>query len=70
MKRIEIETLEFNEKTGKFDHSFRYREFEDDQVRDNDLCTICGVPAYPECIKTCSNYSGDLLKNGKIESTK
>lgn len=28
-------------------------KYEDDQVRDNDFCTICGRSTYPDCTKGC-----------------
>lgn len=62
MKSIEIIRLEFNEKTKRFDKSKYVREFTDDQVREYDLCTICGFTAYPECTKTCPNYEGNKKK--------
>lgn len=32
------------------------REIPDDQVREEDICTICGFPDYPNCKKTCHNF--------------
>ena len=61
MKTIEIETCEFveDDNGGHFVHTKRYEDFTDDQVRHNDLCTLCGFPSYPECMKFCQNENGE-----------
>ncbi|MBQ3432087.1 MAG: hypothetical protein IJG23_04815 [Clostridia bacterium] len=37
-------------------HYIEEREVPDDQVREDEICTICGFPDYPQCKKTCHNF--------------
>lgn len=43
---------------GHYEERVEYKEFEDSQVRHNDLCTLCGWSTYPECMAWCPNEGG------------
>lgn len=40
-------------------HYIEVREVPDDQIREDEICTICGFPDYPQCKKTCHNFRED-----------
>ena len=43
-----------DEDGGHFTHYFREEDVTEHADRPNDLCKLCGFPAYPECIEGCS----------------
>lgn len=55
-KIIEFQVSEIIEdKNGvRFKHYTDKKEYPDDG-RHNDLCIVCGFPAYPECREWCQN---------------
>ncbi len=42
---------------GYFKEYTRTDIIPDEDVRDNIICTTCGFSTYPECKKTCHNFS-------------
>lgn len=59
--KMEIHGIEVVEdENGKhIVESTEFLDIPDDQVREEDICTICGFPDYPECKKTCHNFRDD-----------
>lgn len=57
--KIEVEVSEWvdSSKGGYFKHYTETKKIPDEQVRDNDYCTLCstfsGADTYPECKKGC-----------------
>lgn len=44
------------------------KEYPDEAVRHNELCTVCGFPGYPECRDWCQNEKWRIEKeNAKKE---
>lgn len=67
MKTIKIDSHEFvkDENGGHFKVTTRYETYTDEQVRDNDLCTVCGSSAYPKCTEVCQGYEFLLLQQAR-----
>ena len=65
--KMEIKGFEVVEdESGKhIEHSTEILEIPDDQVRDEDICTICGSPIYPECKKICHNFESEGKNENK-----
>ena len=70
MKTIEIESyMPIRDENGMhFEATKRYETYSDDQVREDDVCTMCGMPNYPECTKTCQGYQFELERRKEKES--
>ena len=58
---IHVKGIEFveTEDGGYFNEYTRIDKIPDEEVRDNIICTVCGVSAYPECKKTCHNFADE-----------
>ena len=66
MKTIEITSYEpiHDEKGSRRKITKRIETFNDNEVRDNDFCTLCRSPIFPECTKTCP-YREAAMKYGR-----
>lgn len=70
MKTIRLELSEFVDDAngGHFEERIEDLVFRDDQVRHEDLCTVCGWPDYPGCIAECPNMK--LLEKQRSKEAK
>ena len=57
---MDVKVTELRVENGRVIERKRIDHVPEDKVRDNLLCTRCGVPAYPECQKTCVHYKNHL----------
>lgn len=55
---LEIQVSDWveDENGGHMEHYIEKKEIPDDQVREDEICTICGFPDYPNCKETCHNF--------------
>lgn len=55
--KIKFDVMELPDKpTDKIVRRTEEREYQDEAIRDNELCTVCGFPDYPTCQKRCQSY--------------
>lgn len=54
MKEIKVTSYDLVDGKGFTYKGERAERFEDCQVRDSNLCTVCGKSAYPKCKEYCS----------------
>lgn len=61
MMKMEIPGFEVVEdRNGKHIKEYtEIRDIPDDKVWEEDICTICGWPTYPECKKSCHNFRNE-----------
>ncbi len=65
MKEIKVTSYDLVDGKGFTYKGERVERFEDCQVRDNDLCTVCQKPTYPECKSYCSVGINEKRRKGQ-----